>query len=78
MTNSSSSIFDSCEYVNLTAGQTCAICDKPDWCQTLEGKQSGRVEAHVCRRPDEHAVQRVASGRWLGDARTAGRHFSRR
>ena len=49
MTNSSSSIFDCCEYVNLTAGQTCAICSKPDGCQTLVGRESGGIEAHVCR-----------------------------
>lgn len=53
MTNSSTSIFDRCEYVNLTAGQTCAICSKPDWCQTLADKESGCIEAHVCRR-EEH------------------------
>ena len=47
-----SSIFNRTNYVNLAHGQHCAICDKPDWCQTLEGKQSGRVEAHVCRRPE--------------------------
>ena len=58
MTNSStSSIFDRCEYINLTYDEHCAICDKPDWCQTLVGKESGHTEAHVCRRQEHWAKE---------------------
>ena len=57
MTNSSSSIFSHTEYINLSLGENCSICDKPDWCQTLVGKESGHTEAHVCRRQEHWAKE---------------------
>ena len=72
MTNSSNSIFNRCEYVNLTYDEHCAICGKPDWCQTLADKESGHIEAHVCRRQEhwtkEPDIQIEGAGVFLLDS----------
>ena len=77
MTNSSTSIFNRCEYVNLTYDECCAICDKTDWCQTLADKESGHIEAHVCRRPDhfsrEPDIQIDGAGVFLLDSASQAR-----
>ena len=77
MTNSSTSIFNRCEYVNLTYDERCAICDKTDWCQTLADKESGHIEAHACRRPDhfsrEPDIQIDGAGVFLLDSASQAR-----